>query len=233
MLIPSSAAMMVGLDLLMIVYTLWVFSLGGNARRWVPIAGAMALLWLCVLHVLLSQRLLFRQDISGVWFLVAIFAGVGMFGIVLFANSRVRTFLFSLEQRQLMLVQGIRVFFGAGFMMQAALGTLPLAFGILDGITHVGAGFFGLIAAFALASSKEGERRAWFANVFGLLDILIVASTLALVLLPEIGPHHSMMYAVFLPAPLWLWCHAISIAKLLRADIGPPTVRIDGAPGAA
>lgn len=227
------AAMMVGLDLLMIVYTLWVLSLGGNARRWVPIAGAAAVLWLFVLHVLLSQRMPFDPDISGPAFLLAIFVAVGLFGAVLFANGRVRAFLFSLEQRQLMLVQGIRVFFGAGFMMQAALGHLPLAFGLMDGITHVGAGFFGLIAAFAFASSRDGARRAWFANLFGLIDILLVAGTLALVLLPEIGPHHDMMYAVFLPAPIWLWCHAISILKLLRRDDGSAAVRVGMPAGTA
>ncbi|MCX7218879.1 MAG: hypothetical protein NTY70_08030, partial [Burkholderiales bacterium] len=64
----------------------------------------------------------------------------------------------------------------------------------------------------------QGNRRAWFANLFGLTDILIVASTLALILLPQIGPHHPMMYAVFLPAPLWLWFHLVSIWKLLRGE---------------
>jgi len=102
--------------------------------------------------------------------------------------------------------------------MQASLGVLPKTFGILDGFTHIGAGFFGLIAAFSCAASIQGARRAWFANIFGLADILIVAGSLALVLLPQIGPHHSMMYAVFLPAPLWLWFHLISIWKLLPND---------------
>ena len=100
--------------------------------------------------------------------------------------------------------------------MQASLGVLPTEFGIVDGLTHIGARFFGLIAAFSLAAGVEGARRAWFANIFGLMDILIVASSLALVLLPDIGPHHSMMYAVFLPAPLWLWFHIVSIWKLVR-----------------
>jgi len=52
--------------------------------------------------------------------------------------------------------------------------------------------------------------------VFGLLDILIVASTLSLVILPDMTPHGSMMYAVFLSAPLWLWFHLISIYQLLQ-----------------
>lgn len=46
-------------------------------------------------------------------------------------------------------------------------------------------------------------------------DILVVASTLALVLLPQIGAHHPMMYAVFLPAPLWLCAHLVSLWRLV------------------
>jgi hypothetical protein len=37
-----------------------------------------------------------------------------------------------------------------------------------------------------------------------------------LVILDDITPHGSMMYAVFLPAPLWLWFHLISMYKLLQ-----------------
>ncbi len=102
--------------------------------------------------------------------------------------------------------------------MFASTGTLPQAFGILDGYTHIGAGFFGLIAAFSVAAAVQGARRAWLANLFGLVDILVVATTLALILLPQIGPHHSIMYAVFFPAPLWLWFHLISIWKLRHAE---------------
>ena len=127
-----------------------------------------------------------------------------------------RRLVLNLDQRQLLLAQGIRVFFGGGFLMQASLGTLPQTFGIIDGFTHISAGFFGLIAAFSLAANIQGTRRAWFANLFGLADIAIVASSIALVLLPQIGPHHNIMYAVFLPAPFWLWLHIISIWKLIR-----------------
>jgi hypothetical protein len=220
----SPAATMIGLDLLMIVYTLWVLSLtrslGGKA---VAIAVGM-LAWLGVLHYGLSSHSLFPTDISGVTFLLLIFAGVGAVGALLLLVRPLREVLLALDQRQLLLLQGIRVFFGAGFLMQAATGVLPQAFGILDGFTHIGAGFFGLVAAFSVAAGVDGARRAWFANLFGLADILVVASSLALVLLPQIGPHHSMMYAVFLPAPLWLWFHVLSIHKLLQTQSRPVQV---------
>ncbi len=209
---------MVGLDLLMIVYTLWALSLpqplGG--RRF--LIGISLLAWLAILHIGLASQSLFPRDISGVAFLTVIFVAVGAVGGLLLLIAPIRNLLLGLDQRQLLLLQGIRVFFGATFLMQASTGVLPQTFGILDGYTHIGAGFFGLIGAFSVAAGVQGTRRAWFANIFGLVDILIVASTLALVLLPQIGPHHPMMYAVFLPAPLWLWFHLISIWKLLHHE---------------
>jgi len=209
---------MIGLDILMIIYTLWALSLAKplGGKRYV--IGISMLLWLAVLHVGLSSQSIFAHDVSGIAFLVIIFAAVGAVGALLLLISSVRELLLGLDQGQLMLLQGIRVFFGATFLMQASTGVLPQTFGILDGYTHIGAGFFGLIAAFSVAAGVQGRRRVWFANIFGLVDILVVASSLALVLLPEIGPHHPMMYAVFLPAPLWLWFHLVSIWKLVRVE---------------
>jgi hypothetical protein len=209
---------MIGLDILMVIYTLWALSLAKPVGRTGVVIGTSLLAWLVALHWGLSNRSIFPQDISGTAFLVMIFAAVGLVGAVLLLIPPLRHLLLDLDQRQLLLLQGIRVFFGATFLMQAGLGVLPHAFGTLDGFTHIGAGFFGLIAAFSVAAGVQGSRRAWFANLFGLADILVVASSLALVLLPQIGPHHSMMYAVFLPAPLWLWFHLISIWKLIRVE---------------
>lgn len=209
---------MISLNILMVVYTLWVLSLFKPIGRKGAIIGTLMLAWLIVLHFGLSSQSLFPRNISGPAFLVVIFSAVGAVGAILLFIRPVRQLLLTLDQRQLLLLQGIRIFFGATFLMQASLGVLPQAFGILDGYTHIGAGFFGLIAAFSVAVGVQGVRRAWFANLFGLVDILVVASTLALVLLPQIGPHHSMMYAVLLPAPLWFWFHVISIWKLLRIE---------------
>jgi len=211
----SFASIMIGLDVLMMIYTLWTLALFKPIGK-IGIAITISmLLWLGALHYGLSNESLFAKDVSGVAFLLLIFAGVGIVGAVLMFIPPIHRLLLSLDQRQLLLLQGVRVFFGATFLMQASTGALPLGFGIMDGYTHIGAGFFGLIAAFSVATGVQGRRRAWFANIFGLTDILIVASSLALILLPQIGPHHSMMYAVFLPAPLWFWFHLISMWKLV------------------
>lgn len=209
---------MIGLDLLMVIYTLWALSLHKPIGGKGVIIGLSMLAWLFALHMGLTNQNLFSQDIPGIGFLLIIFAAVGAVGALLLGIAPLRRLLLGLDQRQLLLLQGIRVFFGAGFLMQASTGALPQTFGILDGLTHIGAGFFGLVAAFSVAAGVQGVRRAWFANLFGLADILVVATSLALILLPQIGPHHSMMYAVFLPAPLWLWFHLISIWKLLRRE---------------
>jgi len=102
--------------------------------------------------------------------------------------------------------------------MHASVGSMPLVFGIADGWSHIVAGFLGLSAAFLIVKSGRAHRRVWFENIFGLVDILLVACTLSLFILHDITPHGVMMYAVFLPAPLWLWCHIVSIYKLWTLD---------------
>jgi hypothetical protein len=205
----------IGLDIVMIIYTLWVISLGKENGKLPVDIGIGMLAWLASLHVGLSTKNIFPAELSGIVFLVIIFVAVGAVGGLLFLVPQIRNRLLELDQQQLMLMQGIRVFFGANFLMMASIGSLPRTFGIMDGWTHIAAGFFGLIAAFALARGADRVRLAWFANIFGVADILVVASTLSLVLLPTLTPYRTMMYAVFLPAPLWLWFHIVSIWKLV------------------
>jgi hypothetical protein len=212
----TTAPFAIFLDLLMILYTLWVVSLNDPKGKLSIGIGVGMLIWLSLLHFGLSTKSLFPTDISNIAFLIVIFIAVGLVGALLLLVNPIRDRLMTLSQKQLLLLQGIRVFFGANFLMQASLGGLPQTFGILDGWTHIGAGFLGLVAAFTIATDADGERRAWFANIFGTIDILVVASSLALILLPTITPFHPMMYAVFLPAPLWLWFHLVSMWRLVK-----------------
>lgn len=225
----ATSGFMIALDLLMVAYTLWILALAGAGARLRLSLGAAALIWLGALHTILSRQALLPADLPGPAFLALVFAFVGALGAALWL-SPVRKVVARAEGWHLLLPQGIRVFFGAGFLMMAATGQLPTTFGLLDGFTHVGAGFLGLLAAVnvagAAASGKPcATRRArtlsWIANAFGLVDILVVASTLALVLLSELTPFHAMMYAVFLPAPIWLWLHVASIARLVRGGATP------------
>lgn len=205
---------MLAMDAIAIGYTLWIMR-RGSEHGGAPVTWmVLALGWMALLHAGLSTQALFPAEIPGWAFLGLVFAFVGAVGVLLFATSARRT-LFSLTQPDLLQLQGIRVYFGAGFLAMAAVGALPSTFGILDGFTHVTAGFLGLLASQRVAAGG-GAMWIWLANVFGLLDILVVASTISLVLLSAITPHHPMMYAVFLPAPLWLWFHVVSLTKVLR-----------------
>jgi hypothetical protein len=113
------------------------------------------------------------------------------------------------------------VFFGAGFLIEAALGLLPQRFGIADGMTHVIAAFLALKAGLLLAKDGHNRFELWFANLFGLLDIVVVALGISFVLLNDITPYHNMMYVVFFAAPLFLGLHLVSIVKLVRTSRGP------------
>ena len=212
---------MLALDILFITYTLWAVSLGRAltpTTRWL---GFALFAWLAILHLGLSESMLFPASVSGGAFYLIILGGVAAVGLFMFAIPPLRRLFLGLDQRQLLLLHGVRVYFGALFLAQAGVGLLPQAFGLIDGLTHVSAGFFALVAAFSTAAGVNSRRRAWFANAFGLVDILVVATSLAFVLLDEIGPHHPMMYAVFLPAPFWLWFHVLSIAKLISEHSNP------------
>jgi hypothetical protein len=212
---PSPTLFMIALDLTMIGYTYWLLARAeaDRAVRNSVAAGLVALL--APLYLLFSPDGAMPRTMSGPPFLLLVVAYVGLAGGVMLGVPAIRRTMLSLDHTTLLLPQGIRVFFGAGFLMQAATGVLPRTFGILDGFTHVGAGFFGLLAAALVAARPDRKGVVWFANVFGVADILVVASTLALVLLPEITPRHPMMFAVFLPAPIWAWLHVFSIAKLV------------------
>lgn len=215
----GSTGVALALNLINIGYVAWVLGASDATRRWrLPVVLVM-LAWLGALHVGLSRQALFPAAISGPAFLAVIVVGVGAVAALLFLTP-VRGLTRALSLAQLQSLQGIRVWFGTAFLVWAVLGVLPTTFGVIDGVTHVGAGFLGLMAAIACAAGAAARTRVWFANLFGLLDILTVAATLALVLLPQIGAHHPMMYAVFLPAPLWLCLHLVSIERLLRGAVG-------------
>ncbi|MEM9380152.1 MAG: hypothetical protein AAGB93_09425 [Planctomycetota bacterium] len=114
-----------------------------------------------------------------------------------------------------MATQGLRVFFGAGFLVEAVLGVMPAGFGIADGVTHISAAFLALALATAHAMGAARPGFAWFVNAFGLLDIVVVAGGISFVLLPEIGPHHNVMLAAFFAAPIFIALHFVAIHRIV------------------
>lgn len=214
---------MLVLDGLMIAWTSWVLSRNPATRALRSTVVVALTAWLGVLYGIFAIAQPLPPSLTSVAFYAIVLSGVAVIGALLFGTAHVRRRVLALDQRQLMLFQGVRVYFGAAFLIQGGLGILPATFGVIDGLSHITAGVLGLLAAMAVSASAMSTRRIWLANVFGLTDILLVATTLAFVLLPQIGPHHPMMYAVFLPAPLWLWAHVVSIAKLLGKTKEPGT----------
>lgn len=213
MTLDQAAWLVLGLDAAMLVFTLALFVAGGMDRQTAAAVGGVGIVWLGVLRALLSNDLPFPEDISGVAFFGVVLVGVGLVGVLLIGPSGLRRTLGQMEQTWLLAAQGIRVFFGATFLLWAGEEILPRTFGIIDGFTHVTAGFLGLLAAWAAGRRPDAKVLPWTANLFGLGDILVVATSIALVLLGDIGPHHPMMYAVFAPAPVWLWLHVVSISR--------------------
>jgi glyoxylase-like metal-dependent hydrolase (beta-lactamase superfamily II) len=207
---------MLFLDVAAITLILGAFRRAGAGTTAVGFAAAGLLGWLAALHLGLAGQGLFPRDIGGLAFLGVVLAGVGLVGALL-ALPPIRAAIARLTDDQLLRLQGVRLAFGATFFVQGLTGSLPLAFGLADGLTHMTAGALGLAAAAAWTRAPGDRRLAWIANLFGLTDIAVVLGTIALQLLPEMGPNHPMMYAVFLPAPFWFWWHILSLRRLVRA----------------
>ena len=106
----ASAWFMIGLNMVMVVYTLWVLSLGKSTARLRIGIGAAMVAWLALLHLGLSTKSIFPADISGVVFLMIIFLFVGVVGVALFVFTPVRRLLLDLDQKQLLLLQGFESF---------------------------------------------------------------------------------------------------------------------------
>jgi len=169
-----------------------------------------------VLHATLTKGWL-PANLGAFAFLALVASVVGVVGALLTVRPA-RVAVARLSQVDLLQLQGIRVLFGATFVVQALTNNLPRAFGVVDGITHMLAGALGLVAASALRRTPTAIRLAWIANLWGVTDILAVLASLSLVLLPQISPRHPMMYVVFLPAPFWACWHAVAIVRLVRVD---------------
>ncbi len=217
MSLQDAAWLIFGLNILMIVYTLAIFAAGEMSARLLAFLGLGGAGWLVILRLLFSQGQPFPEGISSTLFYAVVYVGVAVFGAILLIPRALRNGLLNLPQSFLLAPQGIRVFFGATFLLWAGESILPQTFGVIDGYTHVTAGFLGLLAAWG-ADRSSGTALLWLANAFGLIDILIVATSIAFVLLDEIGAEHPIMYAVFLPAPVWLWLHVVSLYRLVFVD---------------
>ena len=76
----TTAPFAIFLDLTMIIYTLWVISLGDKNGRLSMGLSAGMLAWLGLLHFGLSTKSIFPENISSIAFLIIVFIAVGAVG---------------------------------------------------------------------------------------------------------------------------------------------------------
>jgi len=206
------------MDVVVAGFLLEAFKRAGASATFRLVLGLVLAGWLVFLYLGISGSWLFPTDISGFTFFVVAFMGLMTISAVMLFFPAVKIYLLATPQELLLLLQGPRMFFGAGWLIESTLGVMPPYFGIADGITHITAGFLAMKAAILCARGEHNRGGIWFANIFGLLDIVVVATGIAFVMLhQDITPYHNVMYAVFFAAPLFIGLHFVSILKLTQA----------------
>lgn len=188
---------------------------GGASGRLRGILAALLLGVQVFLFLRLSQNSLFAESISPVSFCLVLFGWVGVVCFSLAFARPLRELLLNMPHESLLLPQGLRMFFGAGFLIQGVIGLMPKGFSILDGVFHITSAFLAFKSGLIYAQKRDSVVEIWFANVFGLLDIIVVAVGIPFALIDEVGPNHNMMYAAFFAAPIFVALHFISLWKLL------------------
>lgn len=174
-------------------------------------AGAIFTTWLVAVIVLIGGVQILPQDIGSMTLFAVILAGVAASGGFFFLLKKEFVYL---SHDLLLMPQAFRMFFGAGFIVEAVYGIMPRLYGVVDGILHITTAFLATTLAIWVARGCKCRASLILVNLFGLLDIVIVASGISFFILDEIGGHHNVFYAVFFAAPIFIWLHLISLYKL-------------------
>ena len=209
------------MDVLLATVLLWVLHTHGATRRMLAAVGAGAALWLGFMVWGIGGQNLFPADIGSWAFFAILLCGVAGV-LMLFMATPLGALFAKSGQEFLLLPQGLRAFFGAGFLVEGAFGVMPRDFAVLDGIAHITAAVLALMTALMLARRQVGLGAVWLTNLFGLLDVVVVAAGIAFVLLPQIGPHHNVMYAALFAAPVFIALHLLSLRVAWHAGVPAP-----------
>ncbi|WP_420574793.1 hypothetical protein [Kordia sp.] len=193
---------------------LLLLRIGKASKTIITITGTVLFIYIIFEHWGIGSEHIFPKDISGGTFFIIILIGA-ILGIGLLYLTLKRYF-FNLSQEHLQMTQGLRVLVSAGFFTEAALGVIPLEFGIMDGFMHAASAFTALIAAILYVKNTSSKNTAlWIANIIGVTDILIIVTSICFWVWKDIGPNHNMQYVVFFGGVIFLWIHFVSIYKLL------------------
>lgn len=186
-----------------------IYYVGKNTKD-ALIASFIFTLWITIELLFLGSNSILPSDISSISLFSIVLIGVVLAGLILFPIMKS---LLSLPQHFLLLPQAFRMFFGAGFIIEAAYGIIPLDYGVVDGVLHITTAFLATTLAIYIAHGYRPKKSLVMVNLFGLLDIVIVAYGIAFFILGDIGVNHNVFYAVFFPAPIFIWLHLISLYK--------------------
>ena len=203
------------LNSILALVLLLLLSIGEAKKSTIAITGIILFLYIALEDWGIGGGKFFAEDISGTSYYLIILLGAS-FGVGLFYVS-LRKYFFKLSQEHLQMTQGLRIFVSAGFFTEAALGIIPLEFGIMDGFMHAVSAFTALIAAtLYVKNSTMKNTMLWIANIVGVTDILIIVTSICFFVWKDIGPKHNMQYVVFFGGVVFLWIHFVSIYKLLE-----------------
>lgn len=179
--------------------------------------GFFSIVWILLIHYVLSRQLFIPPDTHGAAFYIFTFFAASLVLLVFYFSSFRATFA-NVLQEDIQWVQGLRVFVASGFFMEGVLKVIPGWFSIMDGFLHVTSGFLALTAAIAVLKKSPAQKALlWVANIVGIADIFIIVTSINLIVWKQIGPFHNMQYVVFYTGVLLLWLHFISILKLLKS----------------
>jgi len=167
--------------------------------------------WFIAMPFLFGANSIIPSDISSFALFITVLVGIGLAGVII---SPLFKALIALPQELLLLPQAFRMFFGAGFLVEAVFGIMPQGYGAVDGILHITTAFLATTLAIYVARGAKVTKSLIMVNLFGLLDIVVVAYGIAFFILSDIGTDHNVFYAVFFAAPIFIWLHLISLYKV-------------------
>jgi len=212
-------------NLVVMVATLWLFQQGNASKRTLGIVAVSFLGALAFFHWGFGGQNFLPANLSGVVFYAIILGGAALLVALLYFTSS--EIFDRLSQEQLQIFQGLRVFVGAGFLMEGVVGVIPGWFSILDGYFHIASGFLALVAAIAYIQQWSSSRvLLWTANLVGLTGIIVIVTGICFWVWGDLGPHHNMNYVVFGAGPILLWIHFNSIKKLLQEQSAATRSRV-------
>lgn len=206
----------IGVNILFLMATLWLLKSGKASATIRTVFSVVSLGWILFIHIIFSKELIIPDGISGLSFYILTLSSATLALTFLYFSPIKRVFD-NINQVNIQIVQGLRVFVASGFLMEGVLNVIPGWFSIMDGFLHVTSGFFALIAGIAVVKNQTNKNQLlWLANIVGILDIIIIVTSISLIVWEDVGAFHNMQYVVFYTGVLLLWFHFVSVSKLLK-----------------